>query len=108
VGCQILILMSGKAVNGTSDNSERNGSVTSSVRGYGKKGRTASASVNGSGKSRYRNYAKKAAALSSVVTQEMIEAERAVLLAEKQVQLEEVLDRHDDLVRSLSFTSKKV
>lgn len=101
-------MMSGKAVNGTSADGERNGSVTRSVRGHGKKGSAASASVNGSGKPRYRNYAKKAAAPSAVVTQEMIEAERAVLLAEKQAQLEEVLDRHDDLVRSLFFTSRKV
>ena len=101
-------MMSGKAVNGTSDDGERNGSVTRSVRGHGKKGSAASASVNGNGKSRYKNYAKKAAAPSSVITQEMIEAERAVLLAEKQAQLEEVLDRHDDLVRSLSFISWKV
>lgn len=90
--------MAGKAVNGTSDDGERTGSVTRSVRGHGKKGSAASASVNGSGKSRSR-YAKKAAAPSPIVTQEMIEAERALLLAEKQAQLEEVLDRHDDLIR---------
>ncbi|TFK45043.1 SNF2 family N-terminal domain-containing protein [Crucibulum laeve] len=88
--------MSLKRSNGTAFGTDTEVVSTS---GYGKAGRGRANGVSESTKTRYRGTSKRRKEVH--ITDEMLAGERAVLLAERQSELEGTSERHDTLVREL-------
>lgn len=74
---------------------------TGKVVRHGKASVRRTSGVNKAGKANAKG--SKGNAKSTALTEDVIEAERAALLAEKQAQLDDVYDRHDTLVCTPSF-----